>query len=307
MAIKTQSAAAVQSHTPAAEAPGMVASMNPDNMLQGGLKDDFDGTILKARLVPWDYDGNIDHHILAVALTIKPDDEKEPFVQHYSCGELEQFVPSMDAKTPVDLTSDDMSAMEGIYAFRVGKKEQLNNNTNWAHFVTAALDANFPKANLGAAVTFIEGVYGHFNRIPQKKRSGIVVAQAAGPADGKRARSNDILVLTEIKDKPAGAGAGAKAAKSAVGGANPGNGAVGAAQAAIPTGDLDARIHQVVVDALTSAGEAGLAKTKLPSIVIKAFTGPDKARAVKRVSESEFHETATGWVLDGDTGMLLGV
>ena len=44
-----------------------VASMNPDNMLAAGLKSDFDGLITKVRLCPWDYDGKLDHHVLAVA------------------------------------------------------------------------------------------------------------------------------------------------------------------------------------------------------------------------------------------------
>ena len=49
-----------------------VASMNPDNFVSGGLMDDFDGVITKARFAPWDYDGKIDHHVLAVAVSITP-------------------------------------------------------------------------------------------------------------------------------------------------------------------------------------------------------------------------------------------
>jgi hypothetical protein len=263
--------------------------MNPDNMTSG-LKDDFDGEVLKARLIPWDYDGKIDHHILAVALTIKPDDEKEPFVQPYSCGELDNFVPSMDGRVSVDLENGEGEALEGIYALKVGKKEQLNNSTNWAHFIGALLDAGFDKGKLAAAVTFVEGVYGHWNRIPQKKRSGIVVQ----PVEGGRTRTSDILVITELKEKAAGA----KAAKSAK----------AAPAVAVPTaGDLDSRLEAVVAEAVKKAGDDGLAKAKLAGIAIKAFTGPEKGKAVKRVSEAEFLEGSDQWAFDGDSGTLIAV
>lgn len=280
------------------KAPTAVASMNPDNMLAGGLKDDFDGEIVKARVVPWDYDGNIDHDILAVALTIQPDDEKDPFVQHYSCGELEHFMPSKDGESPVD-TDGDGEALEGIYALRVGKKEQLNNNTNWAHFIGALIDAGFDKSKLVAAVTFAEGIYGHWNRIPQKKRSGIVVQ--AKQDEGKRARSNDILVLTELKEKPAGAKtAKAAATKPAAVKSEP------TPAPAANNGDLDARLAAVVLEALANAGDSGLTKAKLPGLAIKAFQGAEKAKAVKRVSELDFlSQEDAGWVFDADSGVLV--
>ena len=102
MAVKTKKAAA------------KVASMRPDEMVAGGLMDDFNGTITKARLVPWDYNGNLDHHILALALTIQPE-EGDEFVQHYSTGaELDEFVPSMDGEEPVDLENGEGEELEGI-------------------------------------------------------------------------------------------------------------------------------------------------------------------------------------------------
>jgi hypothetical protein len=259
--------------------------MNPDNFLTGGLKDDFDGTVLKARFVPWDYDGNIDHHILAVALTIQPDDEDTPFVQHYSAGELESFVPSMDGKTSVDLDNGEGEQLEGIYAMKVGRRDQLNNNTNWAHFIGAALDAKFPREKLGSTCTFIEGVHGHWNRIPQKKRSGIVVQPAA---EGKR-RSSDILVLTSITE---GGKATAKPATK-----------VGPQPAAATQNGLDEQLAGVVLEAIMAA-DGKLAKSKLPGIAIKAFQGPDKAKAVKRVSEAEFLESSDTWMYDADKGTL---
>ena len=70
-----------------------VASMNPDNMAAAGLADDFDGEVTEVRLVPFNYDGNIDHHVLSARVTITPDKDSdfEEFQQYYSAGDLEFF------------------------------------------------------------------------------------------------------------------------------------------------------------------------------------------------------------------------
>jgi hypothetical protein len=259
--------------------------MNPDEMVTAGLPDDFDGEITQVRLVPWDYDGNVDHHVLAVRVTIQPEGEDE-FEQHYSAGDLEYFVPSMDGETPVDLEEGEGEELEGVFALKVGRRDQLNNSTNWAHFIGAAIDAGFPVEDLGASVDCFEGVYGHFNRIPQKKRSGIVVEE------GGQARARTILVLTEMADKPKAAKPAAKAAKKSA-----------KKKAAASTEDLDEKLEEVLIEALAEA-EEGLPKAKLPGLVIKAFSGAQKAKAVKRVSDVEFLESSESWEFDADEAML---
>lgn len=277
-----------------------VASMNPDNMASGGLMDDFDGTITKVRLVPWDYNGNIDHDVLAAAVTIQPD-EGDEFTQHYSAGDLESFMPSMDGKEPISGDDDDR---EGIYALQVGKKEQLNNNSNWAQFLKAAIDAGFDTSRMTAEVTFLEGVYGHFNRIPQKKRSGIVVTPRPGQKEAKQDRPQEILVITEIKEAP-------KAAKVTNGSGK----AAPAKTSAKPAGkaakddgdDLDDRLAAVIVEAIEAA-DGVLLKTKLAGIAMKAFQGPEKAKAVKRATDVAFLESrGEDWAFDADEGQLLAV
>lgn len=304
------------------KAPSAVASMNPDNMAQAGLMDDFDGMIEKVRLVPWDYNGNIDHHILAVAVTIRPDGE-EPFTQHYSAGaELDQFAPSMDGEESVDLDANDPESLEGVFALRVGSKEQLPNNSNWAHFIRALIDAGFDAGQLAADVRFAEGVYGHFNRIPQKKRSGIVVTPPAGGATEKK-RNNDILVVTELKDAPKGTGTTSKGAAPAK--ANPATGstAKGVAKKAAPveqeeeevqeTGDrdeLDTALVALIQEAVGKAGDDGLLKGKLAPLALKGLPGPLKAKGVKRISDNAFLETlgeADGVMFDADSGTLMAI
>lgn len=284
------------------EAPPAVASMNPDNFVSAGLMDDFDGLVTKVRLVPWDYNGNIDHHVLGVAVTIKPEDGDE-FVQTYSCGELDQFVPSMDGRTPVDLENGQGEELEGIFALKVGKKDGLNNNTNWAHFIGALIDAGFDKSKLTASVDFLEGTFGHWNRVPQKKRSGITVNR--GPEDQSKQRNNDILVITELKAAPASTGkASAKpAAKSAP--SKPAPAKTQAAPAATNGAgeSLDDRLAAAVTEAVLASDE-GLPKSKLAKVAIDNFSGPEKAKAIKRVQEADFLNSSDTWTFDVESATL---
>lgn len=299
MAVKTKATAQVDDSAD-------LASFNPDEMASGGLKDDFDGTILKARVVPWDYDGKLDHHILACALTIQDVDD-EPFVQHYSMGNLEEFAPSIDGKEPVDLQNGDGEELEGYFAKRVGKKEKLNNNSNFAQFVGALLDAGFDRTSLSSDIRFLEGIHGHFNRIPQKKRSGIVVDRGEEQAGGRK-RNQDILVITELKEAPKGAKTVAPKAAAP----KPGTKAAPPAKAA-PKGkeapaeangeSLDDRLRAHVTEAVLAA-EEGLPKAKLSKIAIDNFQGAEKAKAIKRIQEPDFLESSETWTFDADSATL---
>ncbi len=291
--------------TSGAAAPMSAVSLNPDNMVSAGLMDDFDGRITKARFVPWDYNGNLDHHILAVAIGIQPD-EGDEFTQHYSCGELEHFAPSVDGSTPVDLENGEGEALEGPYAVPVGKRAALNNNTNFAQFMMALMDAGFDKSKLSPSLEFLEGVYGHFNRIPQKKRSGIV---NAAEGDQARRRSNDILVVTELKAAPAGT-------TGKTGGAGKPNGAAGrptsapatsAATQAVSGDDLDDQLAAIVVGALSKAGDDGLPKNKLAGLALKGLPGNLKAKGVKRIVDPTFLESREEFAFDPDSGTVLAV
>lgn len=303
--------AAAKSTAPPPPVEMQVASSNPDEMVQGGLMDDFDGLVTKARYVPWDYNGTLDHHVLGVAVTIQPysesgEPEGDPFVQTYSAGDLEQFAPSMDGKLPVDLQAESETGeeYEGIYALRVGSKAQLNNNTNWAQFVMALLEAGFDRGLLTPAVTWLENAFGHWNRIPQKKRAGLVQPEAEG-----RQRRNEILVITEIKEVPT-----VKVAKAGPKGIVKKTVVEAAAEQVIEEAEaapdpFDARLYDIVAEAVAAAGEAGLAKGKLAGSVIRKVTGSEKAKAVKRVGEVEFLESGGNeqWVYDADSGTLFGV
>lgn len=275
-------------------------SFNPDDLVQAGLADDFDGEITEVRYVPWDYEGHLDHHILAARVTIVPDEDSgfDEFTQHYSAGDLQYFLPSVDGENPVDLEAEDEEEMAGRFVVPVGRRESLANSSNWAQFVIAAVEAGFDKDSITSDAATFEGTRGHFNRVAQQKRSGIQVEEGG---DSKR---REILVLTEVeatKVKKKGKAAPKKAAKpKAKAKAKP------KASKADDDGDddLDERLSGVVLEALAEADDMTLSKAKLPALVIKAFDGAEKAAAVKRVSTPDFLESNDAWTFDADEGTL---
>jgi len=291
--------------------PEGVASLHPDEMIAGGLADDFDGTITHARLTQWDYDGNLDEYLLFAKVMIEPDPGEEVAgVQadgcvhaFYSCGaSVQDFAPTNDDDGPVDLDSDDPEDWEGLFALPMGSRQQMTNSSNWAFFVRNALDCGFTLPDSG--IDNFEGIRGHFNRIPQPKRSGITVKE---DEEGRK-RASDILVLTEIHAaKATKKRAPAKRAKAAKVEETEDDD-----EGMEVESDLDQLIEEVVVEALTHVKlEDGLPKTKLPGLVMRAkvdgkavFVKSEKARAVKRVSEAEFLEAAEGWEYDADEGTL---
>jgi hypothetical protein len=273
-----------------------VASLDPGEMLAGGLKDDFRGTVIEAGYARWDYDGNIDEPVLAARLVIKVEDEDEPFVQHWSAGSLDAWVPSMDGRTPAD--EDEI----GPFAFRVGKRTQLNNNTNFAHLMSSILDAGeaskkFTRDQLTASLECLVGLDAHWNRVPQKKRSGLVDKE-----EGERKRANDVLVVTEVFGYGEEAKKGKKTTK------------VTAAKPAAKKEDedeeetgevspLDEKLQGIVTEALAES-DGKMKKGKLPPLILsKLAKDKDKAAGVKRAMEAEFLQGGP-WDYDAASGVL---
>lgn len=279
-----------------------IASNRPDEMSQGGLKDDINATITKVRYAPWDYNGNLDHFIFAVAVTMDIEGEDEPFTQYYSAGDLTEWIPSNDGEGSVDLDSEDPEEREGIYALAVGDKERLSNSSNWAHFVAAAIKAGFPVDLITPDVTFLEGTTGHLAQVPQKKRSGIVVAE------GEEKKERTILVLTEItsggKQEPAKTAQGkAGAGKATATATKP---AAGAKKGGEPS--LEDRLVDMVVQALAGSDDGTVAKKSLAALAMKTFAGAEKAKAVNQVGKPDFlagHEDS--WLYDAEGAVLIKV
>jgi hypothetical protein len=292
---------------------GNVASLNPDNFVAGGLKDNFIGTVTKARFTAWDYNGKADKHSLAVRVDIKVapeflEDGEDPTHQAYwSAGDLGSFVPSMDGETSVDLSQGDGKdgAWDGLFALNVGSKQGLSNSSNFAFAMRKAIEAGLPKERFSTNVAeMFEGLTCRFVRLPQPKRSGLVNAPKA---DGKTL-SNDILVITEIVSAAA-AGATVAAPKSASGSPAATTTATAASGGGSANGDLDAALASIVVPAVVAAGETGLAKGKLAALALKGLPAASKGAGVKRVVSTEFLEGLAehNVLFDGATGVLTAV
>lgn len=300
--------------------PSKVASFRLDEMSAGGLPDDFDGTASKIRLVPWNYSGNRQEYSLAVRVDITPDEESglDPFSQYYSAGDLHHFVPSLDGDTPAggsaddylaladgqaDISADEEADYEGVYALAIGNKVQLNNGSNWASFLQAAIDADKAVADLiGTDISTLEGLYGHWNRIPQKKRSGL--------RDQDDSKQKTILVLTEIKPAPKSVAKG-KSAGATTAAAGKASSAKSTSKPATPAtsesdDDFTERFDAAIISLLSDADNNTLTKGKLAAAMMKAFTDKsEKARAVKMAGDVPYlSDDSRPWTYDGDTGTL---
>lgn len=286
--------------------PQNVAPMHPDEMEQTGLADDFSGVITKMRLIPWDYGGKSESYgwTLAAECTIRPDDDfvddfGEEVVEHYTAGSLDHFVPSNDGENPVDIDADDPEDREGVFALQVGRYTRLNRGTNYAHWLGALRDAGYPDESFTANTSDFEGIHAHFNRIAQKKRSGIVVE-----AGGESNRERTILVVTELKGT--GVKPSSKASKKSSKKSSGKPAAKPAAKAAAEESsddDFDSRLSAAIVEALDGQDE-GVPRNKLTAAVLKQFKGKEKSQAIKTLGNTEFLEGSDLWVFDADESVL---
>lgn len=296
---------------------GKAVSMNPDDFVAGGLPGDFNGIVTEAKAVIWNYDNGNGNgaktddagnalFTLAVKTTIHREEEDDDIVNWWSAGDAKHFVPSMDGENPVEMNED--GTAEGICFIPVGSKVQLGNNTNYAQALKALRDAGW-KGAFSPDVRFLEGINGHWDRVPQQKRSGIV-AVPKEEGQGGRKGGNDILVLTAVKEggQTASAPKAAPAAKS-----SPSATAAKSSSPAAATGtstDLDAKLQEIVQSALPDDGTA-IKKGSLAGKVMasKTLTQPEKSKGVKRITDNEFldagmNEDPALWLFDAETGEI---
>lgn len=169
-------------------------SFNPEHFSKGGgLADDFDGEITDARIDIFTYQGK-GKPAVGLILDIKTD-EGEELEQFYSIGDEQRWSPSSDGSSVI--------GNDG--------QQSINEGCNAALFFAHLVDCGFPPDKLeDDDVTVMEGLKGHFKRVPQPKRTGL-----SGSADG---REKTLLTVSEIYgtrfDKKGGSkGRGKRAAK----------------------------------------------------------------------------------------------
>ena len=125
---------------------------------QGSIIDDIDVLIADAAFVQWDYNGNIDHEVLALGIQFQ-DDNGKTYDQYYSAGELTYFVPSDD----------------GAGVVPVADKQLLNDNTNAMKFLMSLLEVGFTEETLATGnVKELVGTKIHVKQQAQPVRQGLI-------------------------------------------------------------------------------------------------------------------------------------
>jgi hypothetical protein len=102
--------------------------------------------------------------------------------------------------------------------------------------------------DMDADITFLEGVRGRFDRVPQRERKGIVSAPVE---EGQKTFQKTILVITQLEKAAKAAGKGKAAAAK-----------TNAKAAANGAGDEDfnERVHDAIVAALNAARRTSTAR-----------------------------------------------
>lgn len=281
-------------------------SFDPDQMTGGGLPDDFTGTLAKCRVTLWNYDGKHPEYLVFAKVWVTPDEghgldddllDDGQVVQHYSTGaRLADFLPAGPDGEAVDADSEDPADWEGTQLVATGSREKLSKSSNWAFFVQQLKDLGVDGVDFGDFRT-LEGISGKWDRIPQPERKNLDTQRAREAQEsGEERRRGEILCLTRydgrVDTEKKSKGSKTKAESTKSDGGNSG-------------GDLDEAIETALVEALAEVKlEDGLPKTKLPGVVMKAFEGSDKAKAVTRVMEAEFLQGREGFSFDPDQGRV---
>lgn len=300
----------------------------PDEMISGGLQNDFDGTVEQAFVGPWNY-GNKDFYTLAAFARIIPDpgqEVDEPFWNAWSMGKtsLNDFHPSKDGETPVDVEGweainvdtnnldsilEQMEPVIGPFVVPVGKGTALRNASNWAHFIECLIDAGYDPNNITPDISFLVGIHGHWMRIPQKERRGSGIVKQEGDSN----RTPEILVLTDITEAPkvsggikkTGATTTKKTSATSVTSTTTTAKPTAAVKASNDDSELRAELEAALLEAVVNS-DGTLPKSKILGVVVKGFR-EDKEKsksALTLVNDASFLGSMESLSYDPNTGAL---
>lgn len=300
----------------------LVVSMDETEFVAGGLPTDFDGEVIQARTQVWNYDNGggpkLDEQgnvilTLAVQLVIRRGDGESDVVNWLSAGDPAHFLPSADGRTPLPQLEDGSTEPGGIYFIRAGSKNALSDSSNYAQFLQELKNAEAATPALARkrtpSVQFLEGLHGHWDRIPQRKRSGIVQADDQG-------RQREILVVTAVKAPKSGVAGPARAVPAArpAGAApvaRPAAATPVAAQAVASNYGLLDKLKVIVMTAANGAGDDGMLKGKLSKVILQNIdlTQQEKAKGLPIATSVAFLNQGMEeglWGFDADSGLLIG-
>ena len=258
----------------------MGLSLRPSSFTAGGgLIDDVDVEVTKARFVQYDFEGKSENGPSLCLMLVLADTEKNEHIQYFSAGNLAYFVPSEDPKNP---------DLNGITIVKVGEKESLNGGTNTAIMLNSLVQAGFPEDKLDAGdVRVLEGLVGHVNRVPQPKRSNI--AKKEGQRDPM------VLVFTKIISLPGESKpkTGAQTAKGSA--AKP-------AAVVAPAGDeLVEELTMELIGLFGAREVTSMKKVEISQGLFKTIdkTNPNKNKLISMGSKDDVLKTLEGFSYNG--------
>lgn len=265
-------------------------SINPDDAESGGLLDDVDAEITLVETCLFDYNGTQADPSPALHVQLKSKGG-EVAEQYYTAGKLERVMPS----------NDGTRFKQAPGANGVG----LSSSCNAFTFLNAMKEKGFPGDKLETDLTVLVGLTGHFNRVPQQKRSGL-------DSGGEEGKSRTILVVTKIIKMP-----WEVKGKTGVGGATSiSKGKTGAAKKSEPvdvedSGDQDelmVEAIEAVKNVLAEAKDSTMERKKIGMAVFKATADSEnRAEILKLINDKKvdfFAQDDLPFVADDDTVTL---
>lgn len=225
-------------------------SAHPDDALEGGLADDFDGTVVSYKFQDWAYPNtNPPIETSALVLTISQDDPPgEEITQPYGIGgKPGDWEYSRDEQ-------ELLSGPKGAFDKRSGAHRLM------VEIVNAGVDPEAMKD--GTRYDWLAGFKFHWRR---KEREGATTT-AAAPAGGGRQRTPSDLLPTKLISSPRGQSRGRQAPARA---GRPAPASTrGTPPASAPSQDgITPDQIELVKSVLTARGDTP--KTRLPSLIIQ--------------------------------------
>ncbi len=302
------------------------ASVDPDAMIQTGLANNFRGApTIRYTIRKYEKGKFAGTYYPCAQVDITTDDpglgNGGVVTEYYSIGKLNEWVPSNDGETPLELSFDDylilhkgeqdvdaetLARILGTHLAPHPKGAQANvpNNTKWAQLTRSIKACGFPKERMGASCDFIDGVDCEWVRLPYEDSKG---QRMKNLEEGQREPETLCVTNIDMDTLPAS-----------------GKGKVAAAGATKPTtttttttttptnppaaDDFDARVDTVIVAALLTAPDNSLHKSKLGTPIVKALTGKDGTRAIKLLNNNDWLaaglDREAGYMFDVDSGTL---
>lgn len=264
----------------------MGISFKPSETVTGGLVQDIDVRITKARYVVTDYNGKAPQASLAAQFIMEPVDGGDEIDQLYSAGALNRFAPSNDNETPLTQVGE-----EGIYvvAAEGSTATALSRSSNFIFFIQELANAGYPEDRMGDDISALEGTVMHIIRKPAPKREGFTPSE---PVAG--AREKTILVPSKVLKFPWDAkGTKSKAATAAAGSKSGG-------------GDVNSLTVATIKAALAKSGGSitpnEVKKQAFPALIKnKGISTADRNTILAQLVDSEWLSSNQGeYAFDGE-------